>query len=84
MINAEVFHRLLQQPSLLNECSEADLEMLAYQYPWFGTAQLLLAAKQKQSGRINAEKQLQKAALYFRYIALIDLHHIKVTNYFLR
>ena len=65
MINAEVFHRLLQQPSLLNECSEADLEMLAYQYPWFGTAQLLLAAKQKQSGRTNAEKQLQKAALYF-------------------
>ncbi len=65
MINAEVFHRLLQQPSLLNECSEADLEMLAYQYPWFGTAQLLLAAKQQQSGRTNAEKQLQKAALYF-------------------
>ena len=65
MINAELFHRLLQQPSLLNECSEADLEMLAYQYPWFGTAQLLLAAKQQQSGRLNTEKQLQKAALYF-------------------
>lgn len=65
MINAEVFHRLLQQPSLLNECSEADLEMLAYQYPWFGAAQLLLAAKQQQSGGVNATKQLQKAALYF-------------------
>ncbi|MEJ8819605.1 hypothetical protein [Lacibacter sp. H407] len=72
MINAEVFHRLLQQPFLLNECSEADLEMLAYQYPWFGTAQLLLAAKQKQSGRINAEKQLQKAALYFNEPLLLQ------------
>lgn len=65
MINAEVFHRLLQQPSLLNECTEADLEMLAYQYPWFGAAQLLLAAKQKQSGAVDAEQQLQKAAIYF-------------------
>ncbi len=65
MINAEVFHRLLQQPSLLNECTEADLEMLAYQYPWFGAAQLLLAAKQKQTGAVTADQQLQKAAIYF-------------------
>lgn len=65
MINAEVFHQLLQQPSLLNECSEADVEMLAYQYPWFGAAQLLLAAKQKQLGLSSADQQLQKAALYF-------------------
>jgi hypothetical protein len=65
MINADVLNRLLQQPSLLKETTVADLEMMAYQYPWFGTAQLLLAAKQKQTGAFNADKQLQKAMIYF-------------------
>jgi hypothetical protein len=65
MINADVLNRLLQQPSLLKETTVADLEMMAYQYPWFGTAQLLLAAKQKQTGSPSADKQLQKAMIYF-------------------
>jgi hypothetical protein len=65
MINADVLNRLLQQPSLLKETTVADLEMMAYQYPWFGTAQLLLAAKQKQTGSLNADKQVQKAMIYF-------------------
>ncbi len=65
MINADVLNRLLQQPSLLKETTVADLEMMAYQYPWFGTAQLLLAAKQKQTGAANADKQVQKALIYF-------------------
>ena len=65
MINADVLNRLLQQPSLLKETTVADLEMMAYQYPWFGTAQLLLAAKQKQTGAVTADKQLQKAMIYF-------------------
>jgi hypothetical protein len=72
MINADVFHQLLQQPSLLNECSEADVEMLAYQYPWFGAAQLLLAAKQKQQGGPTADQQLQKAALHFNQPMWLD------------
>ncbi|HLO37854.1 MAG TPA: hypothetical protein VK173_05170, partial [Lacibacter sp.] len=58
-------NRLLQQPSLLKETTVADLEMMAYQYPWFGTAQLLLAAKQKQTGSHNTDKQVQKAMIYF-------------------
>jgi hypothetical protein len=65
MMNADVLNRLLQQPSLLKETTVADLEMMAYQYPWFGTAQLLLAAKQKQTGSLNADKQVQKAMIYF-------------------
>lgn len=65
MINADVLNRLLQQPGLLKETTVADLEMMAYQYPWFGTAQLLLAAKQKQTGSLNADKQVQKAMIYF-------------------
>jgi hypothetical protein len=65
MINADVLSRLLQQPSLLKETAVADLEMMAYQYPWFGTAQLLLAAKQKQTGSLGTDKQVQKAMLYF-------------------
>ena len=62
-MNADVLNRLLQQPSLLKETTVADLEMMAYQYPWFGTAQLLLAAKQKQATSLNADKQVQKAML---------------------
>ena len=65
MMNADVLNRLLQQPSLLKKTTVADLEMMAYQYPWFGTAQLLLAAKQKQTGSLNADKQVQKAIIYF-------------------
>jgi hypothetical protein len=65
MMNADVLNRLLQQPSLLKETTVADLEMMAYQYPWFGTAQLLLAAKQKQATSLNADKQVQKAMIYF-------------------
>ena len=64
-MNADVLNRLLQQPSLLKETTVADLEMMAYQYPWFGTAQLLLAAKQKQTGSISSDKQVQKAMIYF-------------------
>nr|MBP6687678.1 hypothetical protein [Lacibacter sp.] len=64
-MNADVLNRLLQQPSLLKETTVADLEMMAYQYPWFGTAQLLLAAKQKQTGVLTADQQVQKAMIYF-------------------
>ncbi|NCU03661.1 MAG: hypothetical protein GXC73_06695, partial [Chitinophagaceae bacterium] len=64
MMNADVFHRLLQQPSLLKETDHAELETMVYQYPWFGVAQLLLAAKKKQDG-VAFEKQAEKAMMYF-------------------
>lgn len=63
-MNADVFHRLLQQPSLLKETDATELETMVYQYPWFGVAQLLLAAKKKQDG-VVFEKQAEKAMLYF-------------------
>jgi hypothetical protein len=64
MMNADAFNRLLQQPSLLQETSLAELEQLAYQYPWFGTAHLLVAAKQQLNGSDNTDELIQKAAAY--------------------
>lgn len=63
-MNADAFNRLLQQPSLLKETSLAELEQLAYQYPWFGTAHLLVAAKQQLNGAADADELVQKAAAY--------------------
>ncbi len=67
MISADFFSRLLHQPELLSEVSAEELEQLSNQYPWFGTAHLLLAAKMKQTGHISTHQQEQKAALYFNH-----------------
>jgi hypothetical protein len=64
MMNADAFNRLLQQPSLLKETSLAELEQLAYQFPWFGTVHVLVAAKQQLNGAAEADKLVQKAAAY--------------------
>ncbi len=64
-MNADLFSRLIQQPSLLKETSKVELEQLVYQYPWFGTAQFLLAAKMKQSADASASQQTQKAGIFF-------------------
>lgn len=64
-MNADLFSRLIQQPSLLKETSKAELEQLVYQYPWFGTAQFLLAAKMKQTDDASASQQIQKATIFF-------------------
>ncbi|MBK8089421.1 MAG: hypothetical protein IPK31_16625 [Chitinophagaceae bacterium] len=64
-MNADLFSRLIQQPSLLKETSKAELEQLVYQYPWFGTAQFLLAAKLKQTADTSASQQTQKAGIFF-------------------
>lgn len=63
-MNADAFNRLLQQPSLLKETSLAELEQLAYQYPWFGTAHLLVAAKQELNGAEHTDELVQQAAAY--------------------
>ena len=63
-MNADAFNRLLQQPSLLKETSLAELEQLAYQFPWFGTVHFLVAAKQQLNGAAEADKLVQKAAAY--------------------
>ncbi len=64
-MNADLFNRLLRQPALLKEISTDELEQVTYQYPWFGTAQFLLAAKKKQTADAKAHQQTQKASLFF-------------------
>ena len=48
----------------LEECSTEEIEHLARQYPYFSSAQLLLAAKQKQANDPDFEKQLISASLH--------------------
>ena len=48
----------------LEECSTEEIEDLAKQYPYFSSAQLLLAAKQKQSDHPQFEKQLITTSLH--------------------
>lgn len=48
----------------LEECSAEEIEDLAKQYPYFSSAQLLLAAKQKQTAHPDFEKHLVTASLH--------------------
>lgn len=48
----------------LEECSVEEIEALAKQYPYFSSAQLLLAAKQKQTTNPEFERQLNKTSLH--------------------
>ena len=48
----------------LEECSTAEIETLAKQYPYFSSAQLLLAAKQKATHHQDFEKQLLLTSLH--------------------
>src|SRR6185503_18301542 len=48
----------------LEECNIEEVEELAKQYPYFSSAQILLAAKQKQSNDPNFEKQILTASLH--------------------
>ena len=48
----------------LEQCSIDEIEHLARQYPYLSSAQLLLAAKQKQTDHSDFEKQLIATSLY--------------------
>jgi len=48
----------------LDQCSIEEIEHLAKQYPYFSSAQLLLAAKQKQTDQPDYEKQLTRTSLH--------------------
>ena len=62
LINKLVFS--LFKKSSLEECNIEEINELTNQYPYFSSAQLLLAAKQKQSGQPDFEKQLNTASLH--------------------
>lgn len=79
-MNAESFQQLIQDPSLLKDSSKAELEQLVYQYPWFGTAQFLLAAKLKQQADPAATKQIQKAAIFFNQPLIYNYHLNRFEN----
>ena len=48
----------------LEQCSIDEIEHLARQYPYLSSAQLLLAAKQKQTDHSDFEKQLIATSLH--------------------
>ena len=48
----------------LEQCSTEEIEHLAKQYPYFSSAQLLLAAKQKETNHPEFERQLISTSLH--------------------
>jgi len=63
----ELINRLafsLFKKNSLDECSVVEIEDLAKQYPYFSSAQLLLAAKQKQINNQDPEMHLATASLH--------------------
>ena len=64
----------------LEECSVDEIEHLARQYPYFSSAQLLLAAKQKQTDHSGFEKQLVSTSLHVNHPLWLD--HLLNSNTF--
>jgi len=56
----------------LEECSIEEIGHLARQYPYFSSAQLLLAARQKQTDHSDFEKQLTATSLYVNHPLWLD------------
>lgn len=48
----------------IEDCSIDEVKELAEQYPYFSSAQILLAAKQKQTADVDIEKQLQTVSFH--------------------
>src|SRR5580765_932282 len=61
-MNVSTLIAYLQNPSLLKSADTRDLEELVKQYPYFQTAQILLAKKYKLENHPDFEKQLGRAA----------------------
>jgi hypothetical protein len=70
MINKLAFS--LFKKNSLEECSIEEIEDLAKQYPYFSSAQLLLAAKQKQTDHAGFEKQLTVSSLHINNPLWLD------------
>lgn len=62
LINKLVFS--LFKKNSLEECSIEDIDELAKQYPYFSSAQILLAAKQKQSNEAEFDEHVITASLH--------------------
>jgi hypothetical protein len=58
------FHKWVADPTLLDRHTIADLQVLVRRYPYFQTAQLLLAKNLKSEQHIDQRRQLHIAAIY--------------------
>ncbi len=63
-MNRSVFIQLLEQPQLCNKEQENDLREIVNAYPYFQSAQVLLAKNLHNQNSYLYEKQLKTAALY--------------------
>ncbi len=72
MLNNLIFS--LFKKNSLQQCTVDELEQLAEHYPYFSTAQILLAMKLKQTDENRYRQQLQKASLYSH--SPLWLHHL--------
>lgn len=63
-MNRSVFIQLLQEPQLSNREQENDLREIVNAYPYFQSAQILLAKNLHNQNSYLYEKQLKTAALY--------------------
>jgi len=70
LINKLVFS--LFRKNNLEECSIEEIGHLARQYPYFSSAQLLLAAKQRQTDHSDFEKQLIATSLHVNHPLWLD------------
>src|SRR6187401_996752 len=71
----ELINRLafsLFRKNSLEQCSIEEIGHLAKQYPYFSSAQLLLAAKQKQTDHSDFEKQLVSTSLHVNHPLWLD------------
>jgi hypothetical protein len=62
----QLLTRTLLDKNAFEDCSFADLQSLAKQYPYFVPAQLLYAQKLKDTNTVLYHQQLQKTSLYFQ------------------
>jgi tetratricopeptide (TPR) repeat protein len=63
-VNRSVFIQLLQHPQLATKEQENDLRAMVHTYPYFQSAQILLAKNLHNQNSYLYEKQLKTAALY--------------------
>lgn len=63
-MHADLFYKLIRQPSALSDISIEKIEQLTREYPWFGAAHQLLYLKKAALQTNDAQEQFFKAAVY--------------------
>lgn len=65
-VGADLLAKSIIGKNSLSECTVAELQGIALQYPYFGPVHFLLAQKLKEEDPVQYEKQYQKTFLYFQ------------------